>query len=99
MKEWIIPLAFVLLFCGLLSIIIIQSYELEEKDAKLTAINTLRLKCIDDLQNNNQVLDEVLEANRNLSNHIDVEKIYNPNSMPNGYDLEITRYPLIEPIK
>lgn len=85
--ENIIIMSFIGLFVGLMFIIIIQSYELDEAKRINKACNERRLELINAVENNNDVIQDLVIAN---------EKIYNPSNLPNGYDMIYTNQAKIE---
>lgn len=99
MKSWVIPLCFVLLVISLLFIISIQAYELEQQRETLSLLNEKRIELIEINKQQHNIIDEVLEANNKCYSKLNIEKIYNPNNLPNGYDLELTHTYKVEVVK
>jgi hypothetical protein len=80
-------------------IISIQAHELERQREMLSLVNEKRIELIEINKQQNNIIDEILKVNNKCYSSIKEEKIYNPNNLPNGYDLELTHYPKIDVLK
>lgn len=86
--EEIVIYILLILFTLCFIVVLIQNYEIKEKEEMLSILNNKRVECLNEIE----PYQDLIIQNSSQK----VEKIYNPNNLPNGYDLIITNTPQIE---